>query len=248
MLRSTLAAIGLIASALTLQANAAVITYTLPDSNFSASHVNGEGSSNRVPGGEISGSFSIDTDSGTLAAVNIDTNYYSIHGPLILSAGYRYGVAGETDDRIGTQTVTIGATHVFGFSRNLGLTVDLTGNTAVDLGGGDVRNGSYIQILDVVTSHSTRLFYPRLSLFFEDVDLLSAPSSLNLLASEYIWNVNRGNGRAGDTGWQGWTPLLTAQSDQAGGGPAASGNVPLPSALLLLLGGLLGLPLAYRKA
>jgi len=220
-----------------VQAQAGVLTYTF-SGNFANSHWNGEGNSNRVPGGEVAGSFGIDTDTGSLSRIQIDSAFYSIHGPQLLAPHYNFGVTGETDDAIGTQTLVLGSN-----SLHVGLTVDLSGTASVTMNS-VVHTGSLIQIMDTIVG-STRIYKPRLTLFFDGLDMTQTHDTVTLLAAENVWNINRGTGITGNSGSQGFGSMI-ATSDAAGG-PSGSGTVAAPQAASLMLLGLAGLGVRQRS-
>jgi hypothetical protein len=193
-------------------ARAAVVTYNL-DGSFASSKWNPDGSNqDRVPGGTISGYFSIDTDTLSVSELQISTTFYSLYNnQQVMGATYNYGVAGQTDDWLGTNPATNRQiSGVPSLPVYVSLMTDLTGGTDFD-GAGSLGNGSLIQIMDPVPAgvFGQRAYRPRLSLFMEGVDFRnSPPTSPEVWVTEQVWNVNIGNGIAGYSGAQSLTSTV----------------------------------------
>jgi len=175
-------------------AQASLVTYNF-DGLFAQSDWNFDSTNAvRTPGGPFTGYFTIDTDTLSVTALDIDTTFYSISGGVATSGTYEFGLGG-TDDVLGTSPATIvrlGSNKLI-----LSLTTDLTGSTTQN-----GSTGSMIQILDQRLTR-TRINRPRLTLFMEGVDFSQgAPDSVDLVATEQVWNINRGTGITGYSGAQ----------------------------------------------
>ena len=182
-------------------ARAQSYTYSL-SGVFANSDWNADGTNAvRTPGGPFSGTFTVDTGTLEVTALEIDTTFYSIFSgnQVVTSGTYNYGVGG-TDDEMGTaggRTINLGQPTLPLF---VGLTTNLDGNASYD-----GRTGSIIQIMDN-RSTPTRIYRPRLTLFMENVDFTNADGgAVPAEIVEQVWNINRGNGRAGFSGAQGST-------------------------------------------
>lgn len=183
----------------------------------------------RTPGGPFSGSFTIDTDTLSVTALEIDTTFYSIFSgnQVVTSGTYNFGVGG-TDDEMGTasgRSIRIGKISA---SLLIGLTTILDGTASYD-----GRTGSIIQIMDQRLTAS-RIYRPRLTIFMENVDFTNAdggavPGEL----VEQVYNINRGNGVAGFSGAQGSTSFTA---------------VPEPSATAAVLGAAVLVLAALRRS
>ncbi|MCP5537473.1 MAG: PEP-CTERM sorting domain-containing protein [Akkermansiaceae bacterium] len=218
--------------------DAAVVTYNF-GGTFVSSKWNADSSNvTRTPGGPVSGSFSIDTDTMMVSALFVTTEFYSLYGTnqQVMGATYNYGVTAMADDLLGTKPAsTYNISGMPSLPVYIGLTTDLTGGTDVD-GAGPRGNGSMIMIMDSVPSGTfgVRAFRPYLTLLMEGVDFSSyIPSTLSLDVYEHVYNVNIGNGVAGYSGAQNLTTLTATV-------------VPEPSAIWLL--GLGGLVAAFKRS
>jgi len=203
IIRSLLAAapvgIGIAVGAASAQAQS--YTYALggifADSDWNADGTNAV----RTPGGPFSGSFTVDTGSLSVTALEIDTTFYSIFSgnQVVTSGTYNYG-AGGTDDEMGTaggRNINLGQPTL---PLYVGLTTKLDGTANYD-----GRTGSIIQIMDK-RSAPTRIYRPRLTIFMEGVDFGNEDGSpVDAEITERVWNINRGTGRAGYSGAQGST-------------------------------------------
>lgn len=201
---------------MTAVAPAAVVTLDF-DGIFATSDWNNDSTNAvRTPGGPVTGSFTVDTDSLTVVEVDVATEFHSISGPQVMGGGYHHGITGEDDDELGadpTRNVRISGRFVTPTTR-IPLTVDLTGGSDPD-GAGGLGNGSLIQILDNVpagTFSASRIYRPRLTLFLEGVDFRDFDPDENhtVHIREQVWNVNIGTGGAGFSGSQSWTSVAAA--------------------------------------
>lgn len=212
MKTSTCTLIGALCLSYGLSAQADTVTYQI-DGNFASSSWNADGSNaSRVPGGSISGYFTIDTDTLTVSEMLISTRFYSLYNNTqVMGATYNYGVAGMTNDWLGTNPATYRQiSGIPSLPYSISLTTDLAGGTDVD-GTGPMGMGSLIQIMDAVPAYAfgQRAFRPRISLFLEHVDFGSAaPTSPTVWVSEDVWNINIGNGIAGYSGAQSLTSMV----------------------------------------
>ena len=207
--RATALALGLLAAPAALHANE--VTYDIGGTFATSDWNNDSTNAVRTPGGPFSGYFTVDTNSYTVTALEIDTTFYSIvSGNVVVTSGtYNYGIGGS-DDKFGTESgrnVNIAKPTL---PLYIGLTTNLKGTASFD-----GRTGSLIQILDNRDGGS-RIYRPRLSFFMENVDFRDGAP--NLVAGEIraqVWNVNRGTGTGGFSGSQSLTGTSAAVPEPA---------------------------------